>query len=460
VLGVLGGGLAAFAPSIAGATPPAGGTLYVATTGADSGSCRQHANPCLTIGYALTQAPASSSIDVAAGTYAEQVVINQNVTIKGASTSSTIIQPTSLGTADTAVNGGSQPQYAIVDITSGASAANLKNLTIDGSKTQGQFTGCGDDFLGVYYHDASGSMNGVAVENIQLPQPLFGCQQGLGVLVDTDTNDTSAVSMSGVTVTAYDKNGITCDDIGTTCTISQSTVTGIGATSAIAQNGIQVYDATGATLTSDKVSDASYTGGGANNEATGLLIYDVGTFGASQNKLSDNDINAYIGSDGTGPTQSAWTFEDNTVKGATDNVSGGESLYGDGIQIDSTTNSLTVSGNTVTGSAENGISLLGVSNATVSGNTSSTNGVNGIYVGGPGPTDGTGSTGNTIENNTMKGNTNDGILADSDSSTNSFSDNTTVRNHLYDLQDLGTSNSWSGNSCTPANDSSPSGLCS
>jgi parallel beta-helix repeat protein len=396
VLGVLGGGLAAFAPSIAGATPPAGGSLYVANGGVDSGSCRLHAHPCQTIGYALTQAAADSTIHVAAGTYPEQVQISQDVTILGAGEGSTIIQPTSLPNSDTAVNGGSQPQYAIVDITNTTGAA-LKNLTIDGSQTQGQFTGCGDDFLGVYYHDASGSMNGVAVENIQLSPGLFGCQQGLGVLVDTDSGDASAVTMGGISVTAYDKNGITCDDIGTTCSITRSTVTGIGATSLIAQNGIQVYDATSATLTGNAVSDASYTGGGANNEATGLLIYDVGTFSATRNNLSDNDINAYVGSDGTGPTQGAWSLTNNTVKGATDNVSGGQSLYGDGIQIDSTTNSVTLSGNNVTGSAENGISLLGASGVTVSGNTSSTNGVNGIYVGGPGSAITT-STGNTIEN--------------------------------------------------------------
>jgi hypothetical protein len=44
-------------------------TLYVSATGSDSGSCRGHARACATIGYALSQASAGSTVLVGPGTY-------------------------------------------------------------------------------------------------------------------------------------------------------------------------------------------------------------------------------------------------------------------------------------------------------------------------------------------------------------------------------------------------------
>ena len=113
------------------------------------------------------------------------------------------------------------------------------------------------------------------------------------------------------------------------------------------------------------------------------MIFDVGTMNASTNTIEANDINAYIGSDGTGPTPGSWTFSGNTVTGATDNVAGGEAYYGDGVQIDSTTSPVSVTNNVVTGSAENGIVTLGASNVTLHKNTTNHNAGDGIDLAAP-----------------------------------------------------------------------------
>ncbi len=60
-----------------------GGTLYVSSTGSDTTTCRLSTNPCATIAYAVTQANPGSTIDVAAGNYPQQLVINKNLTIVG-----------------------------------------------------------------------------------------------------------------------------------------------------------------------------------------------------------------------------------------------------------------------------------------------------------------------------------------------------------------------------------------
>ncbi len=443
---------------VAGATG-SGGTLYVTNTGTDTGTCRLSTHPCATIAYALTEATADSTIDVGPGSYAEQLVINTSVSIVG-SGGTVVVDPSSLPTSDTDTDS-SNAQYAIVDITSGADVT-LKNLVINGANAKSQFTGCGPDFVGVYYHDSSGVMKNDTVQNVELPTADFGCQGGLGVYVASDSGDTSTVTMTGDSVYAYDKNGITCDDVGTTCTVQSTDVTGIGSTPLIAQNGIQGVDTASLSLTSDIVRDNSYSGGGLGNQATGFLIFDVGALSASSNTVEDNDVNAYIGSDGTGPTPGNWTFSGNTVLGATDNVSGGEAYYGDGIQVDSTTSPVSVTDNVVTESAENGIVTLGASDVTVQANTSSHNAGDGIDLAVPASNSAstTPSSDDIVSGNTAKDNGLDGILAEAGTTANTVSGNTVKKNIRYDLEDHGSGNTWTSNTCKPAFDSSPAGLCS
>jgi parallel beta-helix repeat protein len=450
-IGVIAAGAVLVAPAVAGAS---GSKLFVnASTGADVGTCGRLA-PCATISYALTKAPSGATIKVAAGTYPEQLVIDKNVSIVGV-VNQTVIEPSVVPLADSDTDS-SQPQYAIVDATSGATV-NLTNLTVDGQAAQGQFNSCVNDFVGVYYHDASGTMTADTVTNVELPPADFGCQDGLGVYVASDAGHHSSVGMNYDTVTNYDKNGITCDDPGTDCSILGSAVTGIGPTGLIAQNGIQFYDADGGSIMGTTVTGDSYTGGFYT--AAGLLIISTGTLNVSGNTVTNSDVNIYLGTDGSGPTPGVWSVTSNTVTGATDKVPGGYVGFGDGIQLDSTSNPVTIKGNTVTGGAENGISVFSASGATLSKNKTNNNRGDGIYIGGPGSFVGTPSTGNTISTNTVQKNGQDGILADSHSASNQFSANVLKNNTFYDIDDMGTGNTWTANTCTPVGDSNPGGLC-
>jgi len=447
LLGSVGGAvLASVAPAEAGTGP----SLYVATSGNDTNNtCRLVAHPCATISHAVAQAPAGASISVGAGTYTTPLSITSSVSITGTvqnGSNVTVLDPstTVADTDSTYDNSAPAPTDALVDVTN-ATSVNLTNLVINGAAASPSFnpTACTNDYVGVYFHNASGSMTNVSVKGIELPPAFFGCQDGLAVYVATDAGSStgSSVLISGVNVKTYQKNGITCSDLHTSCTVNASTVAGIGPTGVIAQNGIQIgYAATGA-VTDTTITGNSYTGGGADNQATGILLYDPGAVNLNGNTVSANDVDIFAGAD-TGATSGHWTISSNTVSGATDNVPSGTpgngegNEYGDGIQLAGvgSANPTTVQSNTISGNFEYGIALYGSAHAVVIQNHSNSN-----Y---------------------------DGIYVDSGSGSNSFQNNVAKANARYDYEDLstgggtsGTGDTWVTNTCKPVLDSAPEGLC-
>jgi len=84
-LGLLAVSAAVFTIGVSGASAA---TRYVATTGADVGTCMTPGTPCMTIQYAVNQASGGDTISVAAGTYPElapgPLTINKTLTLAGA----------------------------------------------------------------------------------------------------------------------------------------------------------------------------------------------------------------------------------------------------------------------------------------------------------------------------------------------------------------------------------------
>ncbi|MDX6384389.1 MAG: hypothetical protein QOK48_1962 [Blastocatellia bacterium] len=251
---------------------------------------------------AVLAASPNDKINVCPGTYHEQVIITKPLTIQGievAGQNLATIMPTGVAPNSTSLASGN-PIAAIV-LVDGTDKVNLSNLTIDGS-TNG-INGCAPNLIGLYYRNSSGKADGLAVKNVKLTPALFGCQSGLGIFVQSGSGGQSKVDITNSSVHDYQKNGITANEVGTDVTIKGNTVTGVGPTNQIAQNGIQVAFGAKGTIDSNSVINHVYspcTLASCNDAASAnILIDESDSVKVTKNNAGNAQVNVYyIGNKG------------------------------------------------------------------------------------------------------------------------------------------------------------------
>lgn len=152
--------LAVVATPVAIATGATGETRYVAPGGSDVGNeCAEPATPCATIQHAVDEAAAGETVDVAAGSYAEQVTIVKSLTLRG---------------PNAGVDPNTEPRgaEAIVDGGNGiAIRPDAEGVVIDGLTVAADdagepiYTGTGDiDGLTVANDIVSGGVRAITIE--------------------------------------------------------------------------------------------------------------------------------------------------------------------------------------------------------------------------------------------------------------------------------------------------------
>lgn len=263
---------------------------YVRTDGndANTGLANTAADAKKTIQAAVNAVSVGGTVHVAAGTYPEQVVITKSLLVDGAGKALTIVKPIGVVANTTRLNGSATA--AIFDVEN-ATGVNIQNLTADGSLNG--ILGCSPNMLGFYYKKASGNLTNVAASHIKLSPALFGCQTGVGVFVEADSPDIANVVVNNATITDYQKGGVVGNRTGTTISVLNSTVTGVGPTIQIAANGIQVGFGAKGTITNNDVSGNDYTPSTA--AATGILLFQAATTSSvTGNNIHNNHEGLYI----------------------------------------------------------------------------------------------------------------------------------------------------------------------
>ena len=283
------------APAVSSAKP----SIAYVSTNAPSAPFNSCEHPNYNSVQEAVNAP-NANVTVCPGIYTEQVQITKAVAITGETGAVLKLSASpknSTTTCDSEITG-SQPNQDGVSICS-PGTVSISGLKIEALWPSGT---CYDSMYGIFVGGGStlNATNDVVVG--AGASPINGCQGGVAVEVGTARapGEVAHATFNGDTISGYQKNGITDEEVGTNVNVSSTTVTGAGPTPEIAQNGIQVSYGAGGTITGSTV-----TGNECNNvncgsdslvsaQSTGVLFYGAAN-GSSVTKshLNGNDIGVY-----------------------------------------------------------------------------------------------------------------------------------------------------------------------
>jgi parallel beta-helix repeat protein len=234
---------------------------------------------------AVTAASPGDKIQVCAGTYSEQVHIQNKDDLKLE------------GKGDPTIKAPITPQTsprAIVHID-GSDGVSLKGFVVSGPWNE---PGCSDDrHYGVFVDnsfDAKISHNHVTLVRDAIPA-LWGCQDGIAIEVGRSLLTSSgSARIDHNLVDLYQKGGVLVDGTGSDADIDHNEIvgdpgpTGVGIITA--QNGIQISRGAGGQVDHNEVYNNQYSGP-APTGGTGILLFQAGTglLTVDHNSVHDND---------------------------------------------------------------------------------------------------------------------------------------------------------------------------
>jgi parallel beta-helix repeat protein len=251
----------------------AASTIYVdGVTGADMNPGTMAA-PKKTIQAGVNTAVAGDTVQVAAATYEELVVVNKSVTLDGAGASQSIIRAPN----------GSTSISAVVTLTGAGVSTEISGFTITRPATTGTVG------YGVVVRDgAYANIHDNSILDIR-DQPASGGQYGNGIQVGRMAwSTTGTATITNNVISGYQKTGIVVDNAGSNANITGNTIVGDGPIAYIAENGIQISRGATATVTGNTISGHSYTP--YTYTSAGILLYEAGATTVSDNTLTENQI--------------------------------------------------------------------------------------------------------------------------------------------------------------------------
>jgi nitrous oxidase accessory protein NosD len=192
---------------------------------------------------AIDAASPGDEIHICKGIYVEQVAIHKSLKIDA--DSGAILIPSAMQANTTSLFDAAPIATAL--LVADTTGVSISGLTVDGVNSG--ISQCAPDLIGITFQNASGELDRTAVRNFKLTASLNGCQSGTGIFIQSGNGGVSKVEIDHCTVHDFQKNGITADEIGTVTIIRRNVVTGIGATTGAAQNGVQIgFGAAGSIL--------------------------------------------------------------------------------------------------------------------------------------------------------------------------------------------------------------------
>ena len=226
----------------------------------------------------------ASTVNVAPGTYVEQVEITKPLDLVGSGKGVTFIQSPVTLTKFFTTSANNYPVIFVHD----TNGVTVKQLTVDGAgRGSGNYR-----FVGIGYSNAGGSIDTVRVTGVR-ETPINGNQHGNAIFAYANSGTARSLSVASTDVDDYQKNGMTLSGANLTVNVSGSKATGAGPVNFIAQNGIQLGFGAGGTIQNNETSGHDYTP--ATFAATGILLYQAAPGAIIRgNHIHDNMEGAFI----------------------------------------------------------------------------------------------------------------------------------------------------------------------
>jgi hypothetical protein len=225
------------------------------------------------------------TIEVAAGTWEEQVEVNKAITLEGQGEGvTTIVAPLDMPDF---FNSGADNNYPIIyvhDVN-----ATIRDLTVDGD-------GRGNlnyRFMGVAFEQAGGTLEDVTITGMT-ETPFNGNQHGNGIWGRANNGTTRTLTVTNVTITDFQKNATVFTGANLTVSMDDSTVVGSGVLGLglPAQNGIQLSGGAFGSFDNNAISDIVYAP--ATFAAAGYLISGAGgTVDITNSTITDTTTAIY-----------------------------------------------------------------------------------------------------------------------------------------------------------------------
>ncbi len=277
----------------------------------------------LSINAAAQAASDGATINVGAGVYREQVIIDSDgLTLTGAGAGNTVIESPDTLAFGLPTPGGLRKSIVAVNQANGV---KISGLTVDG-RGQGDVNAY---FVGI------GSLNAdnLTIDNVHVTRvrnggeagSLNGGQSGVGVGVFNDGAVARTVTVENSSFDDIQKNAIMFLGGNVTANVLNNTITGAGTTGAIAQNGIEFYGENGhavsGAIKGNTVSGYSYDGA---STSTGIIL--IGFQGVT---VQDNTVTG-DGTNGSSTGLYATAGSNLTIKNNTfQNLETGVDVEGD-----------------------------------------------------------------------------------------------------------------------------------
>jgi hypothetical protein len=320
------------------------------------------AGPATAIGYdafptiqqGVDAVAAGGTVNVASGNYTEQVTISKSLTLTGENTATTVLHTPA--TLNPRIGG----LLNLVQIDTSANV-NMSGITVAGPYASG---GC-TTYYGIFVAGGANlNLHDAAMTDIRLtPDSLLGCQGGVAVRAGSQAlGQVGTLTVNNASLTGFQKGAIVVDNTGSSGTITNNTITGLGLAN-IAANAIQISRGASGTVTGNNITANECTSPacGPNlltqDTSTGVLLFQGGSpISITNNTISSNDVGIYNNAPGV------------TITGNTMVANRYAGIFQD-------QGSANITGNTLTGSMNVGVAAIslngssGNSTATLTGNT-------------------------------------------------------------------------------------------